>query len=120
MNYPIDEFLSDYRAVLASARTADRADVESGKALRQPFQMQYQGEILQERMLAHQRVMMTIDRHRKRLAEFGYVRLGSDSHASWIHDNVVRALHRLIIEQGNADPPIDEIKRITEFFISRN
>ncbi len=120
MDYPVDQFVADYQAALESARSADLADVVSGKALREPFEAQYSGEILDERILAFQRVMQAIDRHRKPMADLGYVRLGSDSRVNWMHRNLVRAFHRLLIEQKKRNLSIDEIKQTMEFFTSRN
>ena len=120
MNYPIDEFVADYRAAMASARNADPADVVSGKALRQPFEAQYEGEALQERILAFQKVMQMIRQKRKELVKLGYAKLGSGSQINWMHHNVVRAFHRLVIDLDKMKPSNDEIRETIEFFVTRN
>jgi len=120
VDYSVDDFVADYQAAMKAAQNADRADVESGKALRQPFEIRYQGKILRDKMLAFQRVMQAIRRNKTQLVDRGYARLGADSEINWMHRNVVRAFHRLILEQAKRDPSADEIGQTIEFFTSRN
>lgn len=121
MQYPVEDLLADYRDALAAVREAlgREPPVDAGPLLRRPFEERYRGNTLQERMAAFQLIMLVIQRHREPLAELRYVKLRG-SEVAVIQDNLIRALHRLIVEKEMIDPPLREITEAVNFFSTRN
>jgi hypothetical protein len=121
--YSSDEFLEDYkffssRSFLLVAATPKGAAVFT-RAL---FSLRYREcpALGEERMNLFLKAMVAIEANHKNLADAGYLRQFPEANYSRVTHSLIRALHRLIIEQGKTEPTFEEIKEASDFFAARN
>jgi hypothetical protein len=74
----------------------------------------------QARMNAFLKVMVAIETNHKKLATTSYLIQAPEGNFSRVHHNLIRALHRLIIEEGKDKPTFEEIKRLADSLAQRN
>jgi hypothetical protein len=123
LEYSSDEFLEDYHLFASRSKLLADSTPEGAAALIAAlFSLRYgdSPEVTQERMNFFLKVMVAIESNHQKLAATGYLSQSSSDNYSRVHHNLIRALHRLVIEQGNNKPTFDEIKQTADFFASRN
>jgi hypothetical protein len=123
IEYSSAEFLEDYH--LFASRSKLLADATPGHAAvltKAFFAMRYSHspEVTQERMNLFLKVMVAIESNHEKLAKTSYLAQFPTDNYSRVHHDLIRALHRLIIEQGNSVPSFEEIKQTADFFATRN
>ncbi len=73
-----------------------------------------------ERMNLFLKVMVAIETSHEELSSAGYLERGPAGVYSRVHHNLIRALHRLIIEEGEDEPGFEAIKASADCFARRN
>lgn len=121
--YPVDEFLEDYH--LFAVESALLAGLTPGHAagLTKTFFSERYTHVPETglgRMNFFLKVMVAIETNHRKLAATGYLQQSPAENCSRVHHNLIRALHRLIIEHGNSEPTFEEIKQTADFFATRN
>jgi hypothetical protein len=122
--YSSDEFTEDYHQFAScSVALANHATPEAAAALIKVFfSRRYSPceKMASERMELFLKVMVSIEANHRKLAKSGYLTQLPAHNCSRVSDNLIRALHRLIIEDGAASPTFDQISETADLFASRN
>jgi hypothetical protein len=121
--YSADEFLEDYHSFASrSALLIGLTPKDAAGLTKAVFIQRYSDspDTAEERMNAFLKAMVAIESNYEKLTAVGYLNQVPAGNYSRVSHNLIRALHRLIVEKNKDNPTFDEIKETADFFSSRN